>query len=125
VFLDYIDARKFVRKLNFNKQKDWFEYSKSGNRPDNIPGNPRDAYISSGWKGWDDFLGIETKVQNKKFLEYEEARAILKNLELKTVAEWIAYRKSGVIPKNIPSNPNVIYKESGWKGWDDFLGKEK
>jgi len=27
--------------------------------------------------------------------------------------------------KGIPANPDVIYKDKGWKGYVDFLGKEK
>ena len=28
------------------------------------------------------------------------------------------------IPKNIPKRPDLVYKDQ-WKGWADFLGKEK
>jgi hypothetical protein len=28
-------------------------------------------------------------------------------------------------PKNIPSGADKVYKSEGWKGWPDFLGKEK
>lgn len=124
VFIDYVDARKFVRKLNFNKQKDWFEYSKSGNRPDNIPGNPRDAYISSGWKGWDDFLGLEINSKHKVYIEFEEARNFARNLGLKTVVEWKKYCKSGNKPTDIPSNPNIFYKNKGWISMGDWLVSE-
>ena len=124
VFLDYLEARKFVRKLNFNKQKDWFDYSKSGNRPDNIPGNPRDAYISSGWKGWDDFLGSEINSKHKVYIGFEEARNFARNLGLKKAVEWKEFCKSGNRPKDIPSNPYVYYKDK-WQDWADFLGKEK
>jgi hypothetical protein len=27
-------------------------------------------------------------------------------------------------PSNIPSNPDEFYKNKGWKGWPDFLGKK-
>ena len=29
---------------------------------------------------------------------------------------------SGLRPYNIPSQPQSIYKNDGWKGWGDFLG---
>jgi|SaaInlStandDraft_1057018.scaffolds.fasta_scaffold866685_1 hypothetical protein len=28
-------------------------------------------------------------------------------------------------PKNIPSGADKVYKSEGWKGWPDFLAKEK
>ncbi|MEY4126766.1 MAG: hypothetical protein RL737_955, partial [Bacteroidota bacterium] len=39
--------------------------------------------------------------------------------------EWMKYRKSSEKPNNIPSNPNRVYKDKGWNGYADFLGKEK
>ena len=34
------DARKFVRSLKLRNQNDWSQFSKSGNKPDNIPSTP-------------------------------------------------------------------------------------
>ncbi|WP_396145691.1 DEAD/DEAH box helicase family protein [Flavobacterium sp.] len=123
VFLDFIEAKKFVKELKFTKQKDWFEYSKSGKRPNYIPGNPRDTYISNGWKGWDDWLGIDEISFYSKYIEFEEARIFARNLGFKKIKQWLEYSKSGKRPNNIPANPRDAYISSGWKGWPDFLGK--
>ena len=32
------------------------------------------------------------------------------------------FRKKGLIKFPVPSTPNEIYKDKGWKGWGDFLG---
>jgi len=29
--------------------------------------------------------------------------------------------KSGALSRNIPSNPDIVYKNKGWKGWFDWL----
>ena len=43
-FRDFEDAREFVRKLGLKNKKEWQEYCKSGNKPDDIPSNPWDVY---------------------------------------------------------------------------------
>jgi hypothetical protein len=42
---------------------------------------------------------------------------------LNSVKEWTEYSKSGERPIDIPSNPQNTYKNKGWQGWADFLGK--
>ena len=63
--MSFKKAKKFVLKLNLKNQKDWMKYSKSGSKPDNLPGNPAGIYKGKGWKNLGDFLGtgrIATKV---------------------------------------------------------------
>jgi hypothetical protein len=52
-WLPFVDARSFVRTLNLNSMEEWWEYSKSGNRPINIPSNPDQVY--GGDKGYVSF----------------------------------------------------------------------
>jgi hypothetical protein len=35
--------------------------------------------------------------------------------------EWILYCTSGEKPDAIPARPDLVYADSGWNGWDDFL----
>jgi len=57
----------------------------------------------------------------KKFWSFKKARAYVRKLSLKTTTEWKAYAKSGDKPDEIPSNPNQYYKDSGWKGYPDWI----
>ena len=43
-YLPLKDAREFARGLGFKSPKEWDEYVKSGNKPDNIPSNPSSFY---------------------------------------------------------------------------------
>ena len=43
--LSFKAARTFVRTLKLGSQKEWKEYSKSGERPSNIPGAPYVTYV--------------------------------------------------------------------------------
>ena len=43
-FRDFEDARKFAILLNLKNQKEWISYCKSGDKPDDIPADPRNVY---------------------------------------------------------------------------------
>ena len=57
-----------------------------------------------------------------KYRSFKEARKFARSLKLKNVDGWIEYRKSSKKPADIPSNPNVVYKNEGWKSIGDWLG---
>ncbi len=53
----------------------------------------------------------------KKFLTYQQSQKWAKKNNITTCTKWMATKR----PFNIPSNPQVAYKEC-WKGWSKFLG---
>ena len=110
------EARKFVRSLNLRNMKEWYQYSKSGERPDDIPSQPDDVY-NNDWKGMIDWLGNEWR-------PFKEAREFARSLQLKAWIEWIEYCKSNKKPNSIPSNPDKLYKND-WISWTDWLGNEE
>jgi hypothetical protein len=44
--------------------------------------------------------------------------------QLKNITEYKEYAKSGNRPADIPSDPQLQYKDRGWIGWPDFLGTQ-
>lgn len=117
-FLSFEKARAFVRNLGLTN---WTDYCKSGKRPRRIPSNPSRVYKGKGWINWSDWLGCTRQhLPWKKVLPFEEARAFVRSLKL-TSHEWRAYCKSGKEPFNIPSAPNVCYKDN-WVSWRDWVG---
>ena len=122
-FLPFKEAREFVRSLGIEKSEEWQEYSKSGQKPNDIPSNPGKIYKGNGWKGLGDWLGSGTiATSDRQFLPFEEAREFVRILNIKNSREWQEYSKSGQKPNDIPSNPGKIYKGKGWKGLGDWLG---
>jgi len=120
------DARDFARKLKLKGTKEWQEYCKSGNKPDDIPGHPGRAYPQEFKKNgkWGDWLGTGTIAsQDIVFRSFEEAREFARSLKLKDNTEWKAYCKSGSKPDDIPANPNQTYKNE-FKGIPDWLANE-
>ena len=114
-----------MRKLQLKGQKDWREFMKSGNKPDNIPTSPQTVYKNCGWINLGDWLGTGSIApQNKKFKSFEEAKFFIRKLKLKSFSNWIEYKKSSLFDSSLPKAPHHVYKDQ-WKGWADFLGKEK
>jgi hypothetical protein len=120
-YLPFKEARAFVISLNLKGQKEWNEYCKSGNKPDDIPRNGT-AYKKE-WKGIGDWLGtgnLSPSDQRKQRRSFKESRKFARNLKLKGIKEWKQYCKSGNKPDDIPANP--ISYSNEWINWGDFLG---
>ena len=62
--------------------------------------------------------------KDRQYRPFEDARAFVRDLGLKSQAEWRDYCKSGKRPADIPTNPNQVYANDGWSGLDDWLGNE-
>jgi hypothetical protein len=114
------EARKFVHSLGLKSQREWRAYIKSGKKPIDIPSHPENTYRND-WKGMGDWLGTGY-LATREYHSFEEARKFVHSLELKSVAEWMKFCKSGKKPEHIPTNPARIYKDKGWISWGDWLG---
>ena len=56
------------------------------------------------------------------FRSFEEARAYVHTLGLKSKEEWDAWSSSGARPYDIPGDSYAYYASSGWTSYGDFLG---
>jgi len=122
-YLPFEEARNYIHSLGLNSHKEWREWSKSGDRPDNIPATPLQVYKAKGWKGFGDWLGTGTIAnQDRVYLPFEDARNYVCNLGLKSQGEWRKWAKSDERPENIPSTPERVYMKKGWEGVGDWLG---
>ena len=70
-FRDFSSTRKFVRSLKLNSITDWRVYCKGkpekfGKKPKNIFAYPEIAYKNKGWESWEDWLGIDLFMKDKK-----------------------------------------------------------
>ena len=123
-YCEFTKAKKFVRSLKLKNQKQWYVFTKSENRPDDIPSSPHTVYKKE-WKGYSDWLGLDTIAsQNKEFRSFESAKEFMSLLYLKNTKEWRLFLKSSDKPDDIPAAPNVVYKNKGWKNLGDFLGNQ-
>ena len=125
-YLPFEEARAFVRSHGFKSEKEWLEFSKTNEMPNNIPAYAKQTYKEKGYLSMADWLG-KNKPPNgdREFMSFTKAKEFVHNLNLKNNLEWRLYSKSGKRPYSIPGSPEKKYKNKGWKGWADFLGKEK
>ena len=61
IFREFADAKNFAQSLNLSNVKEWNIWSKSEERPKDVPSNPQNTYKLSGWTNWSDFLGYDKK----------------------------------------------------------------
>ncbi len=117
------EARAFVRNLNLKNEKDWKKYCSSGKKPMDIPYKPQRTYYLQGWVNLGDWLGTgKISNRNRHYRPFKDAKEFISSLNFKNTYEWYQYCKSGNKPKDIPSNPGIIYKDSGWVSIGDWIG---
>jgi len=122
-YRSFDDARKFVRSLGIKNQRDWTKYCKSGKLPKDIPHSPARPYKNKGWVNYGDWLGTGMiRHRDREYWSFEKARDYVQKLGLKNSKEWRKFTKSGKLPKEIPANPNQVYKNKGWISIGDWLG---
>ena len=109
-FLSYEDSKKYVRSKNIKTMREWRIY-RQNNNIENIPTKPEKVY--SEWEGYKKWFGTE-------FLSFDEARAFVQKLGLKSSLDWQIYSKSKR-PKFIPANPWSYYKND-WISLKDWIG---
>ncbi|XRB19453.1 ribonuclease H1 N-terminal domain-containing protein [Pseudoscourfieldia marina] len=121
-FRSFADARTYARTLGLKSKDEWRAWSSSGKRPHDIPSRPDLLYKESGWTSCGDFLGYAVGKVTGSFRTFADARTYARTLGLKSRDEWRAWSSSGKRPHDIPSRPDLLYKESGWTSYGDFLG---
>ena len=122
-FLAFEPGLAVARSLGLASQKGWYAWCKEGMCPPDVPRRPDRVYKEGGWQGWGHWLGSgNTKCGTEQFLPYDEALAVARCLGLANQKAWHVWSREGMRPPNVPSNPNALYKDSGWQGWGDWLG---
>ena len=92
----YENAKKFVHSLNLKSKSEWYKFSKSKNKPKNIPANPPGVYKNKGWISWGDFLSTGyVATYDREYRAFKDARKFAHSLKVRTSQEWFEYAKSG------------------------------
>jgi hypothetical protein len=55
------------------------------------------------------------------FVLFDDAKSLVMPLKLTSAGEYRKAIREGKL-KRLPINPQVVYADSGWKGWDDYFG---
>jgi len=132
-YLPFEEARTFVHSLGLRSRTDWQRFCngqlpEKGTLPNGIPAKPNQSYEDKGWITWGDWLGTRVVAnQLREYRTFKEARAFVHGLGLKSGTEWRKFCKGelpekGMLPEDIPANPNNTYKDKGWKSMGNWLG---
>lgn len=134
-FLPFEAARAAVRTRKLRSRREWRAWSRSEQRPSNIPGCPHVVYLDAGWISEQDWLGYSSRTTSRTairtarrtasrstMLPFATARAIVRKLKLRSRKEWRAWCTAGNRPPNIPAAPRHTYHNNGWISIPDWLG---
>ena len=127
-FLPFDEAREVARALEFDTNREWRAWSRSGARPRDVPANPDTVYLHRGWLGWGDWLGTgATAASRVAHPPYDVASRLVQSLGLGSTDEyqaWLAGERPDLPPPpaGMPSNPHRTYRDSGWTTSGEFLG---
>jgi superfamily II DNA or RNA helicase len=118
-FLDFEEAREYVRNLGLKNKDEYAAWAQSNMKPEKIPASPAHVY-GDLFKGWGDWLGTgRVANQDIEYLPFAEARAFVRSKKITTRDDWKSFARSPSFPVNIPRNPES-YKE--WISWGDWFG---
>ena len=124
-YCSFNDARKFVHSLKLKNRNEWWDYCKSGKKPEYVPKYPEKTYKNKGWNGVGDWLGTGMIApQKRKYWKFEKAHSFVRSLKFSNSNDWSKYSKSGKKPNFLPFHPERTYKKE-WKGMSDWLGTGK
>ena len=127
-YRSFEESKKYVHSLNLKSQREWEEYCKlfTKKRPKDIPTSPDVVYgpnfdpnTKEKWIGWGDWLGTGTI---KKYRNFKEAREFAHKSKIKSMLEWKKLSAAGMLPADIPKNPERVYKKQ-WKGYHEMFAK--
>ena len=125
-YREFEEARDYARSLNLGGSNHWARWSASGERPQDIPGNPNTIYKGKGWAGWSDWLGTGNLHPSQKkalYCDFLTAREYVVAQGFRSVKEFERFCKSGQKPDFLAPFPYQTYQDE-WRGWPYFLGKE-
>ena len=120
-WMSFQEAKTFIQSEGIQSSREFRAWKKAGKRPRNFPSNPDKTYKGE-WISWSDFLGTgNTAYKKRDWMSFQDAKAFIQNLGIRSKGQFQKWAKSGKRPKNFPSNPMGVYANK-WKNWGDFLG---
>ena len=120
--MSYEECKNFVHSLGVKTETEWRQWCKNHERPLNVPYSFERTYKKE-WISMGEFLGTGVIAdKNKVWAKFDDAKKKVQKFRFKNMREFKKAWNSGKLPKNIPANPNQVYKKQGWLSSGDFLG---
>jgi len=111
---------EYFRSLSRGERREGRNRVFETNIPDSLPVNLSDFIQSVELQVW-------SRIARLAWRSFEESRIFVRSLKIADSGEWKLYCKGklngkGKKPADIPANPYVIYRDTGWVSWGDWLG---
>jgi hypothetical protein len=128
-YYSYQESKEYLKPFKLESSFQFYRLAKSGSFDNRINKRPFEFFNRikrKDWVSWEDFLSFsKSEISKKRYLIYNDAVKITRNLGLKGQKDWNKWCKSQNMTKlKIPTNPSVIYKNSGWISFSDWLGND-
>lgn len=113
MMLTYEECKKFAKATGIKKSEEWKDFIQTFEKdiPKCIPKYPQQWFARDGHR--------------LSWVGFEEAKEIIKPYKFKLSSDFHkVYEKEKFKEKGIPKQPDQLYKNSGWKSWQDFLNSD-
>ena len=137
----FASIKSFMKNKGIKSGKEWYAFCRGSDNckgkgkgqnkiPVDIPVGIPNVYRNKGFKGWHSIFGDTSMTKSQReYLSFEVAKKLLKKYNFSSTQYrlWSVGRLKGYAskPSNLPSCPEKVYKNSGWKGMGDFLGTNR
>ena len=65
---------------------------------------------------------ITQSYKGKTYESYQEARSKIRKLHLNSSHQWKRHCYFQNLPSGVPENPELVYRNTGWSNYKDWLG---
>ena len=123
--LPFLDFQNEVKNKYQGQKNKWKWYNQEKRKHENWPADPSDFYKDKGWIGWPEFVGRENRRKKMKELPFLDFQNEVRNKYQgqTNIPRW--YDQEKLEHENWPYDPSNFYKDRGWIGWPEFVGKER
>lgn len=108
--MSFKKVKELVRELDIKSQTQWYRWTKTPDKPHNIPCCVKGVYRDE-WISWYDFLGKKPNF----FISYIDAKKLMSKINIKSEKQYYGLDRNKL---DLPYNPEQVYKKK-WKNWDD------
>jgi hypothetical protein len=129
-YTSFYKAREFVRSCRIPDKGFWRDFlqQKAGLIEKYhlvLPVRPHLEYRDSGWSSWEDWLGTEIS-----YHDFTSTRRFVHSLNLLNQKAWMDFchgrlTHKAIKKENVDTYPEIAFRDTGWKGWEDWLGASK
>ena len=118
-YYTYNESKEYLKTFNIKSSFQFYTMVREGSFNDILNKRPYEYFRV---KKRNDWVSIDFEKENK-YLKFNEARNYVRKLGIESQKEWILWcRDRDLSVLKIPTNPNVIYKNSGWISFSDWTG---